>query len=136
MTTVTNKQLLQHAFDELAQGNSKPYVDLWADDFCWTCTGTTKWSKTYVGKQSVLDDLMKPLFARFSSRYTSTARRFIAEGDFVVVECQGNVMTTAGKPYHNTYCLVCRFADGKMRELTEYFDTELVTAALGDPAVV
>ena len=28
----------------------------------------------------------------------------------------------------NTYCHVFRVADGKIREVTEYMDTELVTA--------
>ncbi len=131
MSALENKQLLQDVFSELAKGNGKPFVDSWADDFCWTATGTTKWSKTYSGKQAVLDELMKPLFAQFADHYTNTAHRFIAEDDFVVVECRGRVMTKAGIPYNNTYCYVCRLADGKLRELTEYFDTELVTAALG-----
>jgi ketosteroid isomerase-like protein len=43
------------------------------------------------------------------------------------------VTTKSGKTYNNQYCYVIRFADGKMRELTEYFDTELVTAALQPP---
>jgi ketosteroid isomerase-like protein len=42
-------------------------------------------------------------------------------------------MTKSGKAYNNEYCSVIRFADGKMRELTEYFDTELVRAALQPP---
>ena len=35
---------------------------------------------------------------------------------------------------NNQYCYVIRFADGTMRELLEYFDTELVTTALQAPA--
>ncbi len=126
-----NKKLLQAAFAELAKGNTRPFVDTWAEDFCWTCTGTTRWSKTYRGKQAVRDELMKPLFARFAGPYTNTAQRFVAEDDIVVVECRGDVVTKSGKRYNNTYCYVCRFTEGKMRELTEYLDTELVTAALG-----
>jgi ketosteroid isomerase-like protein len=57
----------------------------------------------------------------------------IAEDDYVAVECRGRVMTKSGKAYNNQYCYVIRFADGKMRELMEYFDTELVTAALQAP---
>jgi len=34
-------------------------------------------------------------------------------------------------PYNNTYCNVYRIADGKIRQLTEYLDTELVTTAFG-----
>lgn len=125
-----NKQLMQTAFAEMAKGNTKPFVDTWSDDFSWTCTGTTKWSGTYRGKQTVLNDLFKPLYALFDGLYTNSAQRFVAEDDIVVVECRGDVMVKSGKRYANIYCFVCRFEGGKMRELTEYLDTELVTAAL------
>ena len=134
MSAAANKQLMQQVFAELAKGNGKPFVDAMADDFRWTITGTTPWSKTYDGKQTVLNDLMQPLFSQFADRYTNTAQRFIAEDDYVVVECRGRVTTKAGKPYNNAYCYVCRVAGGKMRELTEYLDTELVATALADPA--
>lgn len=133
--TAANKQLMQHIFAELAKGNRQPFGEAMAEDFTWHMIGTTKWSGTYRGRDVVRRQLLKPLFERFADQYTNTAVRFIAEGEFVVVECRGRVTTTAGTPYHNTYCYVCRLEDGRLRELTEYFDTELVTAALGDPAV-
>lgn len=133
MSAVENKQLMQHIFDELAKGNGRAFRDSMADDFRWTLTGTTRWSKTYEGKQAVIDDLLRPLLAQFADRYTNVAHRFIAEGEYVVVECRGRVTTKAGKPYNNVYCWVCRVADGKLRELTEYMDTELVATALGSP---
>jgi hypothetical protein len=61
----------------------------------------------------------------------TTAQRFIADGDFVVVEAQGKSTTKAGIPYNNKYCFVFRLAGGKLREVTEYMDTELATAAIG-----
>ena len=130
MSAVENKQLMQQIFSELSKGNGKPFIESMADDFCWTITGTTKWSKTYHGKQAVLTELLQPLFSQFENQYTNTAHRFIAENDYVVVECCGYVTTKAGIPYNNTYCYVCRLAKGKLQELTEYLDTELVTAAL------
>lgn len=134
MSAAENKRALQGAFASLAEGDGKPFMDLWADDFSWTITGTTKWSKTYRGKESVLDNLMRPLFSRFATQYTNTAIRFIAEDEYVVVECRGNVKTKEGQSYNNSYCYVCRMANGQLKELTEYLDTELVTKALGDPA--
>lgn len=125
-----NKQLLQHVFAGLARGDSKPFVDSLADDFCWTLTGTTAWSRTYRGKQEVMTELMRPLFANFADQYTNTAQRFIADGDWVAVECQGKVMTKKGKPYNNRYCWVCRVEGGKLREVIEYMDTQLVATAL------
>jgi uncharacterized protein len=133
MTTAQNKELMQGIFSELARGNSKPFVDSLADDVRWTLTGTTRWSRTYDGKPSVQGELLGPLFAQFAERYTSEASRFTAEGDRVVVEARGRVTTKAGLPYNNSYCYVCRLANGKVMEITEYFDTELVATALVPP---
>jgi uncharacterized protein len=130
MSTHANKELMQRLFAELARGNGQPFVDSLADDFCWHMIGTTSWSGTYRGKPAVMNQLLGPLFAQFADRYTSTAHRFIAEDDLVVVETRGRVTTRAGEPYDNTYCMVCRIADGKLVELTEYLDTELVAKVL------
>jgi len=132
MSAAENKQLFQQIFSELAKGNSKPFVDSWADDFCWTVTGNTKWSRTYRGKHTVLKELMGPLFSNFADQYRNTAQRMIAEDDYLVVECRGQVTTKSGKPYNNTYCYVCRLQDGKLKELTEYFDTQLVVETFAD----
>jgi ketosteroid isomerase-like protein len=134
MSATENKQLMQRIFAGLAKGDGRAFRDSLADDFRWHLTGTTKWSKTYEGKESVLNDLIRPLFAQFADQYTSTAHRFIAEGDYVVIECRGRVTTKAGKPYNNVYCWVCRISGGKLCELMEYMDTELVVTTLGDPA--
>jgi uncharacterized protein len=132
--TSTHKQQMQHAFAELAQGRGQAFLDLMADDIDWVIEGSTAWSRTYRGKQAVQSELLKPLYAQFERPYRNTAQRFIAEDDQVVVLCRGRVNTRRGKAYNNSYCYVCRFADdGKMHELIEYLDTELVTAALEKP---
>ena len=134
MTTSDNRQLLQHIFSSLAQSDSRPFVDAMADDFSWTVTGSTKWSRTYEGKQAVLTELFGPLRARIRDRVRTHAQRIIADGDFVAVEARGENTTKAGKPYNNRYCFVFRVSGGKLKEVTEYLDTELVTSALGDIA--
>ena len=55
------------------------------------------------------------------------------EGDWVVVQCRGRVTTKSGAPYNNTYCYVCRLAGGKLHELIEYCDTQLIATALDPP---
>jgi uncharacterized protein len=134
MTTTDNRQLLQHIFSSLAQCDSRPFVEAMADDFRWTVTGSTKWSRTYEGKQAVLAELLAPLRARIKDRVRTHAQRIIADGEFVAVEARGENTTKAGKPYNNRYCFVFRVAGGKLQEVTEYLDTELVTSALGDIA--
>jgi ketosteroid isomerase-like protein len=51
----------------------------------------------------------------------------------VVVEARGDNVTKVGVPYCNTYCFVFRLEGGKLKEVTEYRDTELPTRALGNP---
>jgi uncharacterized protein len=133
MGAAENKQLMHEIFEALSNGDSEPLVASMADDFRWTVTGTTKWSRTYEGKQSVLVELFGPLRARINGRIRTTAHRFIAEGDYVVVEARGSNMTKSGVSYDNNYCFVFRFSGHQLKEATEYFDTELVTAALGQP---
>jgi len=81
----------------------------------------------------VMGRLLRPLFAQFAGTYTNIAHSFIAEDDRVVVECRGQVVTHAGKAYNNQYCYVCRMTEGKVHELIEYMDTDLLNTALEAP---
>lgn len=133
MTAIENKRFIQGIHAELAKGNGKPFVDSLAEDFSWIMKGRTSWSRAYKGKQAVQNELLKPLYAQFEGRYVNTAERFIAEDDFVVVQCSGDVVTKRGKRYDNQYCFIYRLAGGKVVELTEYLDTALVDEALEAP---
>ena len=134
MSAVENKRIVQEIFAELAQGNSRPLVEAMADDFCWTVSGSNRWSGTYQGKQKVLNELLAVLRTRIEGRIKTIAHRFIAEGEFVVVEARGNNTTKDGRPYNNSYCFVIRLAEGRLQEIIEYMDTELVTSVLGGQA--
>lgn len=134
MSSSENKPIVQHIFNELAQGNSRPLVEAMANDFQWTVAGQSKWSGTFKGRDAVLNQLLAPLRAQMDGRIKTVPLRFIAEDNYVVVEARGNNTTKSGKPYNNHYCFVARLADGKLREITEYMDTELVSSVLADPA--
>jgi uncharacterized protein (TIGR02246 family) len=129
-----NKQLMQRVFAELAESNGQPFADALAEDARWTVIGSSPWSKTYDGKQAITNELMRPLFRQFADQYKARAIRIISEGDIVVVEARGEVTTKSGKPYNQTYCYVFQLADGEVRELTEYLDTDLVNQVLETPA--
>ena len=131
--TLANKQLVQHIFAALSQGDSKPLVDSMDDAFRWVITGQNAWSRSFDGKQAVLTQLFGALRSVIAGRIANTALRLFADGDHVIVEARGHNTTRAGRPYNNEYCFVIRVADGKLQELIEYADTELVTAALGTP---
>jgi len=124
---------LEHVFAETAKGNGRQFFDAFAEDASWTVTGTTGWSKTYRGKPAILNELIAPLLRVLAPPLKTHARRFIAEGDIVVVEARGQNVTRDGRPCENDYCYVFEFRDGWVAALTEYADTELFRSALGEP---
>jgi uncharacterized protein len=127
-----NKQLLQHVYAEISKGNVQPLLDSLADDVEWTIIGSTVLSGTSRGKQEVIDKLLKPIRARLADGpIVFQPERFIAEGEYVVMQAHGRATALSGKPYNNTYCIVCRIVDGKVKEMVDYIDTELITTALG-----
>lgn len=132
-TTEANRQRIRQVMAELDKGNGKPFVEAMADDVSWTIPGDTPWSRTYSGKQAVVHELLRPLYAQFATPYVSTTRRVMADGDMVIIEFDGRVGTKAGKAYNNRYCYVCRMEDGRIRDLMEYLDTALVNSALEAP---
>jgi len=103
-----------------------------ADDVRWTIMGTSKYSLVMNGKQEIVDKLFKPLTAELESMGSTIVDNIIAEGDYVVVQEHATGRgTKTGKPYNNQYCIVYKIVGDKIKEITEYLDTELVTSAFG-----
>jgi ketosteroid isomerase-like protein len=134
--TASNKKLIEEIF--AAAGNPDPavrdralFVASLADDAKWVVTGQYSWSRTFTGKQSILNDLHGRVRSLLAERTRTMAYRFIAEADFVVVEARGDNLTRTGVRYDNDYCLVYRLEDGKIREIREYCDSVLTEKALG-----
>ncbi len=133
MARPDNKAILSAVFAETAKGNGRPFVDALADNVRWTIIGTTAWSRTYVGKRDVVGNLLMPLAAQFDGPNTIEATRILGDENHIVVEARGHNTTLSGLPYRNTYCWIIVMADGKMAELVEYADTELMRSALTAP---
>lgn len=95
----------------------------------WNWMGSGQWSKSFVGKTEVLDDLWKNVRETIKQPFQVTVHRIIADGDCVVVEMTGRNTTTTEQSYRYNYCWVCQVKDGKLLEINEYMDTELVTMA-------
>jgi ketosteroid isomerase-like protein len=134
MTPTENKALVQNIMEARARRDPAPFIAAMADDFIWRIIGSTAWSGEYVGKTDVRERLLKPLYAQFTAPSRITPTNILADGDHVVVECQGEATTVSGERYANTYCFVMRVTDGQLREMTEYMDTALVERVLRPPA--
>ena len=124
-----NKRLMQDVFAAISRGNIEPLIAAMAEDMRWTRMG--RWAHTFEGKKSVVNELFAGVKDTLSPSFEVIPHRFFAEGDHVVIEHSGRNTTLDGRPYHNNYCWVCRFGDGRLREIREYMDTELVTETFG-----
>jgi len=131
MGAAENKALIQNMFAELSKGNAQAFLNNMADDVKFTIIGTTKYSGTCNGKQELISKVLQPLTAQLEGGLTITPENFIADGDYVAMQARGKSNTKSGGTYNNTYCQVFRIANGKVQEVTEYLDTELVTKAFG-----
>jgi ketosteroid isomerase-like protein len=136
MSAAANKKLMQEIF--AAAGNPDPavrdralFTASLADDARWVVTGQYSWSRTFAGKQAILNDLHGHVRSLLAERSRTIAHRFIADGDCVVVEAKGDNLTRAGVRYDNDYCLVFQLENGKIKEVREYCDSVLTERALG-----
>jgi len=127
MNRLKNKKLMQDIFAELSNGNDKLFVEAMADEMKWIWMGSGQWSKTFDGKNEILGKLWIAVRETLKPPYKVHSKNFIADGDYVAVEAVGENTTPEGKTYQNKYCWVCKVVNGKIYELKEYMDTQLVT---------
>jgi ketosteroid isomerase-like protein len=101
------------------------------DDITLTYFGNHLFTGTYRGKKDILDNYVPVLLNRLEGPIKITVTNAIAEGDQVFVEAEGESRTKDGLDYNNLYGIVLRLKDGKITEVREYMDTELVKAIFG-----
>ncbi|MGQ8366325.1 nuclear transport factor 2 family protein [Glaciecola sp. 1036] len=125
-----NKEIVLEFYAAGGRGDMDTCLSLISDEIIWTNIGSTKFSGTFKGKQALLNDLLGPLFGQLKAGITSTIENVICEGNTVVIQTKGQAETHEGKAYNNTYCQVMTVENGKIIQVTEYFDTALVDAVL------
>ncbi len=116
-----NKQLIQRAFDQWVAGTGNVF-DLLAEDVQWTITGSSAYSKTYVGKQQLIDQAVTPLTIRLTTPIVPKVHHLYADGDVVVAIWEGTATAKDGQPYHNTYNWVMTLKNGRITHVTAFLD--------------
>jgi uncharacterized protein len=131
LSSVKNKQIVEAFYNASNKGDMDRCLALMADDIIWNNIGSTRYSGTFAGKESLVANLLGQLFSQLKSGISAKLDNVIAKGDFVVVQLRGQAETVEGRPYNNTYCHVFRMHNGLIAEMTEYCDTALVNTVLG-----
>jgi ketosteroid isomerase-like protein len=124
--TDATRSLVVRAFAAYERGDSQPLFDAVADDVKWTIRGTNPLSGEYHGKQEFLEATYARLANVLKEPVKPRVRRIVVEDDLAVVEWRGRATSIADQPYDNDYCWIMRVADGKIVEVTAYFDGALV----------
>ncbi|HEV7694480.1 MAG TPA: nuclear transport factor 2 family protein [Hyphomonadaceae bacterium] len=131
MPLSANAQLIARLFNEVAKGNGQVFWEHVHDDAVWRTIGTGSWSGTFKGKDSIINDIFRPLGRKLVSRQTDVTR-IIDGGEVIVVQAKGKNLTHGGIAYDNDYCFVITMREGKIATYEEYCDTELIANVLGD----
>ena len=129
-----NAQLVSKIFEAAAKGNGAPFWDASHDDVVWRLIGDGSWSGEFSGKQTVIDEIFRPL-ARVLVERATILTRLIDGGDFVVVQARGRNLTFDGQRYDNDYVFVIQMDGGKIVRCEEYCDTALIARVLPDRLV-
>ena len=127
----SNARLVAAIFEQVAIGNGAPFWDACHDDVVWRTIGEGSWSGEFVGKQTIIDEIFRPLNRVLVERATIPVR-VIDGGDIVVVQARGKNRTRGGQRYDNDYAFVIHFRAGKIARYEEYCDTELIARVLPD----
>jgi uncharacterized protein len=129
-----HKLRVQEAMDAMSEGRVGPLFDTMAEDVTWRWMGVSQWSRTFEGKQTIVEKLFGGADETLSPSSSIEVHFIHADGDSVVVEHSGRNEMSDGRRYDNNYCWVLRFDGGLIQEVREYMDTQLVTETFGADA--
>lgn len=115
----------------MSQGRTGPLFDLMAENVTWRWMGVSQWTRTFQGKQMVVDKLFGGVAENISPSFSVEVHHIHADRDHVVVEHSGRNELPDGRRYDNNYCWIFRFQGASVHEVREYMDTLLVTEAFG-----
>ncbi len=97
----------------------------------WRTIAGGSWSGEFVGRQTIIDEIFRPLNRALIERATIPTR-LIDGGDSVVLQARGRSLTFDGQRYDDDYAFVINFKDGRISRYEEYCDTELIARVLPD----
>jgi ketosteroid isomerase-like protein len=119
------------AIKAVGGGDRRPLFDLLADDVQWSVMGVKSWTRSYSGKTEVMNGMFGGISETKPEQQGAEVVAVIADGTRAVVEFSGFNTTPGGVRYNNRYCWIATFDSGRITELHEYMDTEMVSEVFG-----
>jgi uncharacterized protein len=123
-----NKQIVLKFIQAMGSSDADTAAGYLAPDAVAVSKGFSKFAGTH-GYAAVVG-MIKAFPQVLPTGLRPIIREVTAEGQRVVVEYEGNAVTSQGKPYCNQYCMVFTLSDGKIRQINEYMCTKLADEVL------
>jgi ketosteroid isomerase-like protein len=132
----SNTALIERIFGKVGGGfapiDAPLYLQSMTEEVSYTVPGTTKLSGVFRGRDQIVAGIFKPFMASLDGGIRVPLRYALRRGaTWSPCRAHGRARAKNGGRYDNTYCFVFRFRDGRIAEITEYLDTDLVRTALG-----
>jgi ketosteroid isomerase-like protein len=124
-----NKRLIEQAFKQWASGKGN-FFDLLTEDVQWTITGSSPFSKTYIGKQQFINETVTPLTNRLATPIVPKIRAVYADGDDVIAVWDGTATAKDDRPYRNTYCWIMTLKNNRITRVVAFLDLIEYTGVL------
>jgi ketosteroid isomerase-like protein len=124
----TNKQLTRAFFEALQTGDGHQIADFYADNGRVVTMGNTLISGSH--EKEEIRQFAAGVLEAFPNGLVFSVHTLTAENDRVAVEASSRGIHSSGLPYENHYHFLFTWRDGKLMELKEYMDTEVITDVL------
>ena len=116
---------IRDLFKNLETGNAETFFNRVADDVNWTVMGTHPLAGTYHDKETFLKATFERLNKLLKEGVRLRVTNVLVADDTTAAEMEALSTARNGKPFHNRYCWVCRFAGDMIVEVRAYLDSAL-----------
>ena len=123
-TTEQNKSVVKEFLEVFSKGDVPGILDRLHDDATWWVSGKVEGfagTRTKAEMGTLLESVVT-LYKQSALRLTPL--EMVAEGDRVVVEAEGYAELNNGRVYNPQSVLIFQIADGKVKSVREYLDTQ------------
>lgn len=124
----TNKQLTLAFFEALQTGDGNQIADFYAENGRVITMGNTLISGAH--EKEEIRQFAAGVLEAFPNGLKFVVHTLTAESDRVAVEASSKGIHVSSLPYENHYHFLFTWRDGKLMELKEYMDTEIITEVL------
>ncbi|MCG8670561.1 MAG: nuclear transport factor 2 family protein [Pseudomonadales bacterium] len=120
-----NLEIVKNAISAISQSDAEGLLSLFAEDMTFEMNGHTPFSRKLKGKEAFVA-LFAEVMEHLAAGIPLTINNLIDAGEWIICETTGHATMKTGEPYENNYCMLWRLRDGKIIQLKEYNDSQLI----------